>query len=119
MRDRYDKPRPYDILHILPLTGESAEAMAEDGYPSLHSAMGWTASMVLMMMRPSNRNNILKQGVSFGENRIATGCTWPSDVEMGRLVASIAFGYVTSCREYTSLVRAALAEFNQTSKSSQ
>lgn len=119
MRDRYDKPRPYDILHILPLTGESAEAMAEDGYPSLHSAMGWTASMVLMMMRPSNRNNILKQGVSFGENRIATGCTWPSDVEMGRLVASIAFGYVTSCSEYTSMVRAALAEFNQTSKSSQ
>lgn len=119
MRDRYDKPRPYDIFHTLPLTGESAEAMVEDGYPSLHSAMGWTASMVLMMIRPSNMKNILKQGVSFGENRIATGCTWPSDVEMGRLVASIAFGYVTSCSEYTSMVRAAIAEFNQPSKSPQ
>lgn len=112
MQDRYSKPRPYDILHIVPLTGESVDTVANDGYPSLHSAMGWTASLVLMTLRPSYQNTILKQGVSFGENRIATGCTWPSDVEMGCLVASIAYGYVTSCSEYNSMVRAALAEFN-------
>lgn len=112
MQDRYDKPRPYDILHVLPLTNEAVSTLSTDGYPSLHSAMGWTASLVLMMMSPSYQNSILKQGVAFGENRVATGCTWPSDVEMGRLVASIAFGYVTSCREYTDMVRAALSEFN-------
>lgn len=112
MQDRYDKPLPYEVMHVSPSTEESVASLSTDCYPSLHSAMGWTASMVLMMMRPSNRNSILKQGVAFGENRVATGCTWPSDVEMGRLVASIAFGYVTSCREYTDMVRAALAEFN-------
>lgn len=112
MQDRYDKPLPYDILHMQPLTNEALSTLYTDSYPSLHSALGWTASLVLMMMRPSNQNAILKQGVAFGENRVATGCSWPSDVEMGRLVASIAFGYVTSCREYTDMVRAALAEIN-------
>ena len=112
MQDRYDKPLPYEVMHVSPLTEESVASLSADCYPSLHSALGWTASLALMMMRPSNQNAILKQGVAFGENRVATGCTWPSDVEMGRLVASIAFGYVTSCREYTDMVRAALAEFN-------
>ena len=55
--------------------------------------------------------NILKQGVAIGDNRVSAGSTWYSDVEMGRVVASIAFGYTTSCSEYTNMVRAALAEF--------
>ena len=113
MQGRYDKPRPVDYYGIVPATGEDIDSLRSNSpYPSLHAAMGWTASMTLMMLRPSYMNTILKQGVAYGENRIAAGTTWPSDVEMGRLVACIAFGYTTSCREYTDMVRAALAEFS-------
>ena len=113
MQGRYHKPRPVDIFEdLIPRTGEDIDSLRSNSpYPSLHSAMGWTTAMVLAMMKISNQNNILKQGVAIGDNRVSAGSTWYSDVEMGRVVASIAFGYTTSCSEYTNMVRAALAEF--------
>ena len=114
MQGRYNKCRPVDYFNIIPVTGEDIDSLRSNSpYPSLHSAMGWTASMALMMLRPSNMNNILKQGIAYGENRVSAGTTWCGDVEMGRLAACIAYGYTTSCREYTDMVRAALAEFTQ------
>lgn len=114
MQGRYNKCRPVDYFNIIPVTGEDIDSLRSNSpYPSLHSAMGWTASMALMMLRPNNMNNILKQGIAYGENRVSAGSTWCGDVEMGRLAACIAYGYTTSCREYTDMVRAALAEFTQ------
>lgn len=115
MQGRYNKPRPVDYFDFanLPLTGEDVDSLRSSSpYPSLHSALGWTAAMVLMNLNPGNVNNILKQGVNIGENRIAVGATWPGDVEMGRVMASIAYGYTTACREYTDMARAALTEFS-------
>lgn len=114
MQSRYTKPRPWQEINISPLTGEDIDSLeANCSYPSLHSAMGWTASLVLMPLLTSNQHNILKQGVDYGENRIAAGVSWPGDVEIGRMLASIAYGYTTSCRDYGTMVRQAVAEFNQ------
>lgn len=113
MQGRYSKPCPVDFFDSPLSTGEDIDSLrSNSSYPSLHAAMGWTASLTLMMLRPSYQNTILKQGVAFGENRVAVGATWPSDVEMGRVVACIAYGYTTACRGYTDMVRAAIEEFN-------
>lgn len=113
MQGRYYRPRPADYYDYPPATGENIDSLRSNSpYPSLHSAMGWTASLTLMMLYPSYQNTILKQGIAYGENRVSVGATWPSDVEMGRLVACIAYGYTTACRGYTDMVHAAIEEFN-------
>lgn len=112
MVGRFDRIRPFDHFNTSPLIDEDIDSLrCNSPYPSLHAAMGWTAALTLVMLRPDLQHNILKRGMEIGDNRVSVGTTWQSDVNMGRIVGCIAFGYATSSRDFVSLVRQAQSEF--------
>lgn len=115
---RYDRIRPFDYFNTDPMTHEDIDSLRSNSpYPSLHSAMGWVAALTLVMVRPDIQNDILHHGILYGDNRVSTGASWQSDVDMGRLVACISLVHTTSSSEFITAVRNAQAEFTTTTNS--
>jgi acid phosphatase (class A) len=56
-------------------------------YPSGHAAFSWLTGIVLADMIPEKREAIMVRAREIGLNRIIGGVHYPSDVEMGRILA--------------------------------
>ncbi len=80
----WQRPRPFvadpDIVPV-------ATIHASGSYPSGHAACGYLWGILLADMVPEQRAALFTRGIVFGDNRIAGGVHYPSDVEAGRMAA--------------------------------
>jgi acid phosphatase (class A) len=60
-------------------------------YPSGHSTLSWTYTLILVELVPDRAGEIAARGRAFGESRVVCGVHWPSDVVAGRETASTVF----------------------------
>lgn len=81
-KDRYERPRPYDVdKRLEPCIRKPGGAKS---YPSSHALAGMAAGLVLGDLFPSQAEIFRKAGIQIGTNRILGGVHHPSDVGVGQ-----------------------------------
>ena len=76
----WKRPRPYRVSNrVKPVLG----VLADDSYPSGHAIFGCMTAVLLGVMVPERRTELLERGSAYAENRVVGGVHFPTDVEAG------------------------------------
>ena len=81
-------------------------------YPSIHAIHGWLSSLLLMEINPEASDSLLIRGLMFGENAVLRGVAWQSDIDAGRLAASIVYAKLHTSDRFQEEMARAKQEFN-------
>jgi len=111
-KDLWKRPRPY-TREATPDTCYPADELAKGlswSYPSGHSATGWLLGLILAQAAPDRASQVLTWGRNVGEHRIACRVHYPSDVQAGRLMASVMYAQLSTNPEFRADLEAAKAE---------
>ena len=80
-------------------------------YPSGHTILGWCSALLLAEINPERADTILKRGMMYGESRVIVGAHWQSDVDAGRLAASVAYSRMHTSERFLEQMQLARQEF--------
>jgi acid phosphatase (class A) len=79
-KQHWQRPRPYRASNrVKPVL----DALADDSYPSGHAIFGCMTAVLLGVMVPERRAELLERGLAYAENRVVGGVHFPTDVEAG------------------------------------
>jgi acid phosphatase (class A) len=97
VKAKYARTRPFigndaPICNGMRSTTPTAMAGGGTSYPSGHSTLGWTVSLILAELAPDRTSLLVARARSYGESRIVCGVHFVSDIEAGRVVGSAVFG---------------------------
>jgi len=81
-------------------------------YPSGHTHASWLVGMILTAVDPSNTEQIMKVAYELGQSRVIVGFHYQSDVDAGRVAASVTFARLCAMPEFIEMLKAASAEFD-------
>ena len=103
VKEHYKRPRPFMVNGEEMCTPDSEAALRFDGsYPSGHSALGYGWGLVLAQALPERAAQLVKRGRAFGDSRRVCNVHWLSDVEEGRVAATVVFARLQSDDEFRS-----------------
>jgi acid phosphatase (class A) len=68
--------------------GDEAYLRNDGSYPSGHSSLGWTWTLLLAELAPDRDDAILARGFAYGQSRVVCGVHWQSDVSAGRVMGA-------------------------------
>ena len=74
----------------LPSRELAARALAQVSYPSGHATFGTVCAILLADMVPEKRRELFARGQDYGHSRLVVGAHFPSDIEAGRIVGTVA-----------------------------
>ena len=113
-KDHYMRTRPY-VFYGEPtiVPGDEEELSHNGSYPSGHTILGWSAALLLTELAPELADKILAVGYRYGESRVIAGFHWQSDVDAGRLVASVAVARLHAEKEFLLLMEKARTEYEK------
>lgn len=86
-RDKIDRPRPFDVLDVVPLEKHSSG----HSFPSLHCSSSFVITMALYYIHPVFGVLGLIVSVFVALSRLLAGVHYPSDILAG-IAIGIAFG---------------------------
>ena len=110
----YNRKRPFDRFKEPSLCPWDDEALSHNGsYPSGHTILGWGSALLLSEVNPAATDTLMARGHMYGESRVIVGAHWQSDVDCGRLAASIAYAFLHSSPEFLDQMRRAQEEFRR------
>ena len=108
----YMRKRPFVRMNEPTSTPWDEEYLEHSGsYPSGHTILGWGAALLLMEINPAKADTILSRGMMYGESRVIVGAHWQSDVDAGRLAASVAYAKLHTSPRFIAQMKKAQAEF--------
>ncbi|MFZ1990349.1 MAG: phosphatase PAP2 family protein [Alphaproteobacteria bacterium] len=79
-------------------------------YPSGHSTLGATVAILLSQMVPEKRQELYARGWYYGDERVIAGVHFPTDVEAGRIQATVIVAFMMQNPQFRSDLAAARAE---------
>lgn len=85
-------------------------------YPSGHTHASWLVGMILTAIDPAHTEPIMKVAYELGQSRVIVGFHYQSDVDAGRVAASITFARICAEPEFLDLLQQAKDEFKKNSK---
>jgi acid phosphatase (class A) len=86
-KEAWDRPRPFLVSAEVHFVGEKPATVGS--YPSGHSTFGYLTAILLAGMLPEKSAALYARGAEFGVNRVLAGVHFPSDVEAGRISATV------------------------------
>ena len=96
VKDHWQRSRPFVAdarVHALPALKEGVYNKGKHAYsfsfPSGHSTFGATYAILLSQMVPEKRGPLFARGWQYGQNRVIGGVHFPTDVEAGRIDATV------------------------------
>ena len=93
---------------------ENEEELGREGsYPSGHTARGWACALLLSELNPAKADTLFARAYQYGESRVIVGAHWQSDVDAGRLVASIGYSQLHNSPEFCDQMARAKAELKR------
>ena len=110
----YMRTRPYvffDEPTIVP--GDEEDLRHNGSYPSGHTIRGWSGALVFTELAPEHADAIMAVGYRYGESRVIAGYHWQSDVDAGRLCASVAVARLHADVRFQKLMEAAREEYKK------
>ena len=106
----FERPRPFvtssDVHPSVPISPKGVYS----SYPSGHATFGYMTAILLAQMVPEKRAALFARGREFGENRVVDGVHYPSDVEAGRIDATLVANALMANPEFQREFAAAKAE---------
>jgi len=88
-KNHYQRERPFMLNNAPICTPEDEEGLRKDGsYPSGHSAIGWTWTLILAEVFPEQAEIIMERGRQFCISRNVCNVHWHSDVVYGRMMGA-------------------------------
>ncbi len=85
-------------------------------YPSGHTHASWLVGLTLASLDPAHTEGIMKVAYELGQSRVIVGFHYQSDVDAGRVAASITFARVMSEPEFQKLYEKAKKEYEKAKK---
>lgn len=108
----YMRRRPFMRLKEQTLTPDDEEALSHNGsYPSGHTILGWSSALLLSEINPAKADTIMARGHMYGESRVIVGAHWQSDVDAGRLAATVAYARIHNSARFREQMKKAQKEF--------
>lgn len=108
----YMRKRPFMRFNEHSLTPGDEEALSKNGsYPSGHTILGWSSALILSEINPDRADTLMARGYMYGESRVIVGAHWQSDVDAGRLAASVAYAKLHTSDAFLQQMAKARAEF--------
>jgi acid phosphatase (class A) len=106
-KDVWKRPRPHlysDLVKpVVPLSKSGS-------YPSGHATVGTLMGIELANMLPEKRAEIMARAWEFGHNRVVGGIHYASDIEMGRISATVIAQTISTHPDFKQEFEAAKAE---------
>ncbi len=110
----FARKRPYAYYNEGTIVPEKEEKHRYEGsYPSGHTVLGWTASLLLADINQSHEamERLLTRGYEFGQSRVIAGYHWQSDVDAGRMAGSVLYQLIRNHERFIGQLARARAEF--------
>jgi acid phosphatase (class A) len=85
-KDVWDRPRPFAFSSEVNAIGERPTS---GSYPSGHSTRGYVTAIILANMVPERATELYARGREYGINRVVAGVHYPTDIEGGRIGATV------------------------------
>ena len=110
---KYMRVRPFARMneHVWGEFDNEWELRHNGSYPSGHTGFGWSTALALAEMAPEYQDTILRRGYEYGDSRVIVGAHWQSDVDAGRLAASVAIARMHTSPEYQEDLEEARSEY--------
>ena len=107
----YKRPRPFTVNNQPQCTPDWDKVLRGDGsYPSGHAAIGYGWAMIMAVIVPARKGQLLKRGKAFAESRRYCNVHWQSDVEAGIVVAKAVMAKLRADPRFQADLAAARAE---------
>jgi acid phosphatase (class A) len=108
LKTTYARQRPFQFDSSLkPVCALNKEP---NSYPSGHTVSGYLLAFTLIEMIPEKQVQIMKRVDEYAHNRIVCGVHYPSDIEAGRNIAYLMFGYMLANPQFQKDIAAARKE---------
>ena len=85
-KDVWDRPRPFKVSSEVRAIGNLPN---NGSYPSWHATQGYLAAIILAIMLPEKSDSLFARGREYGQNRVLAGVHFPTDIEAGRIAATV------------------------------
>lgn len=116
-KKHHARKRPFVQFGEATSVPEHEEMMRASGsYPSGHTAMGWSAALVLSEINPHRAEQLIARGYEYGESRIIAGYHYHTDVDAGRMSAAAAVAVLHANPAFIRQMEKAKAEFESLKK---
>ncbi|MBQ9555045.1 MAG: phosphatase PAP2 family protein [Muribaculaceae bacterium] len=110
----YKRTRPFVYYNQPTLVPEQEESHRTNGsYPSGHTVLGWTMALLLSDINPAVAEELLARGYEYGQSRVIAGYHWQSDVDAGRLAASVLYAKLQGNERFREQLAKAQQEFKE------
>jgi acid phosphatase (class A) len=113
-KDVWDRPRPYVVSGQVDTVGERPKASGS--YPSGHAIFGYLSAILLANMVPEKAAALYERGHQYGVNRVIAGVHFPTDLEAGRMAATVIAAGLMQNPQFQSEFEAAKAELRSAIK---
>ena len=118
-KQEFKRTRPFVYYNQQTLVPEQEESHINNGsYPSGHTVLGWTMALLLSDINPAAADALLARGYEYGQSRVIAGYHWQSDVDAGRLGASVLYAKLQGNERFRDQLAKAQQEFREKTQSS-
>ncbi len=121
VKNHWQRPRPFVAsaqVHAVPELKEGVYNKDKHTYsfsfPSGHSTFGATYAILLSQMVPEKRAELFTRGWEYGQHRVVGGVHFPTDIEAGRIDATVMVYAMMQNPQFQSDFTAAKAELRAT-----
>lgn len=112
----FARVRPYQQFKEPTSVPKDEGATDFTSYPSGHTHMAWLSGLILTSIDPEHTEEIMKVAYEIGQSRVIAGFHYQSDVQAGRLAASVTFARLCAVPEFMDMLQAAKKEFRKAGK---
>ena len=113
-KEEYMRTRPFVYYNQPTLVPEQEEEHITNGsYPSGHTVLGWTMALLMSDINPAVADALLARGYEYGQSRVIAGYHWQSDVDAGRLGASVLYAKLQGNERFRDQLAKAQQEFKE------
>jgi acid phosphatase (class A) len=110
-KDVWNRPRPFVVSPEVHFVGAKPGTIGS--YPSGHSIFGYLTAIMLSEMLPEKRATLFMRGRQYGEHRVMAGVHFPSDIEAGRISATVIAAALMASPGFAPEFAAAKAELRR------
>jgi len=115
-KQHFSRVRPYQQFKEESGVPKSENPTDFTSYPSGHTHAAWLTGMIMTAVAPEYTEQIMKAAYEVGQSRVIVGYHYQSDVDAGRICASVTFARLCSMPEFLTMLEKAKKEFAKNEK---